>query len=104
MVSPPGLRFGLWGLHQWLVLGVAADVGIDEGAECDDGEVLCARILEAGMRHRVGDAPVPERRGNLGVDEVDLPRSAPVLEHGAHPIQPRVKLMRGGELHREVAR
>jgi len=73
---------------------MTGDVGSDEGAERDNGEVLRARILQAGMRHHVGDPPVPVSRRNLGVDEVDLPGGAPVLEYGALPVQLRVKLMR----------
>jgi len=73
---------------------MTGNVGCDEGAERDNDEVLRARILEAGMRHHVGDAPVPVSRRNFSVDEVDLPGSAPVLEYGALPVQPRVKLMR----------
>jgi hypothetical protein len=75
---------------------MTTDIRIDEGTERDDREVLSTRILEAGMRQGVGDAQVPEGCRNLGVDEVDLPGSSPVLEHGAHPVQPRLKLMRSG--------
>lgn len=83
-------------LRQRLILGVTVDVGSDEGTERDDGEVLRARVLEPGMGERIGDAMVLERCRNLGVDEVDLPGGAPVLEHGARAVEPREKLMRGG--------
>jgi hypothetical protein len=39
---------------------------------------------------------VPEFRGNLGVYEVDLPGSAPVLEDGAHPATQTARDGRGG--------
>ncbi len=73
---------------------MTADVGGDEWAECGDGEVLRARVLESGMRQYIGDAPVSEGRWNLGVYKDDFPWSASVLEHRARSVQPGVKLVR----------
>ena len=75
---------------------MTADEGSDERAERDDGEVLRARVCESGMGQRVGDALVSEGRRHLGVDEDDSPGGTPVLEYGAHPIAPRMKLLRSG--------